>query len=89
MSEIVIAATDADVMEQRPFAIPSIKLVMWLFIISDAVTFAALLFVYGYLRNATPDWPAPFQPASIVNVMLMTFVLVSSSLTMLLGVRET
>jgi cytochrome c oxidase subunit III len=88
MSEGVIAVSHADVTEERPFAIPSIKLVMWLFIISDAVTFAALLFAYGYLRNATPDWPAPFQPSSILNAMLMTFVLVTSSLTMLLGARS-
>jgi len=40
------------------------------------------------LRNATPDWPRPFNfSPSIINVMLMTFVLISSSLTMLIGVR--
>ena len=78
----------AAAMEERPFAIPSKKLVMWLFIISDAVTFAAILFAYGYLRNATPDWPRPFKfSPSIVNVIFMTFILVTSSLTMLLGVR--
>src|SRR6266576_2885920 len=74
--------------EESPFAIPSKKLVMWLFIISDAVTFAAILFAYGYLRNATPDWPRPFKfSPSIVNVIFMTFILVTSSLTMLMGVR--
>src|SRR5258705_11214890 len=74
--------------EESPFAIPSKKLVMWLFIISDAVTFGALLFAYGYVKNASPDWPAPFKfSPSIVNVMLMTFVLVSSSLTMLVATR--
>ena len=78
----------AAAMEERPFAIPSKKLVMWLFIISDAVTFAAILFAYGYLRNATPDWPRPFKfSPSVVNVIFMTFILVTSSLTMLLGVR--
>jgi len=74
--------------EESPFAIPSKKLVMWLFIISDAVTFGALLFAYGYVKNASPDWPEPFRFApSIVNVMLMTFILVSSSLTMLVATR--
>src|SRR5207247_8938984 len=48
-------------LEQSPFAIPSKKLVMWLFIASDAITFAALLFAYGFLRNATPDWPRALQ----------------------------
>lgn len=74
--------------EESPFAIPSKKLVMWLFIISDAVTFGALLFAYGYVKNASPDWPEPFKFfPSIVNVMLMTFILVSSSLTMLVATR--
>jgi cytochrome c oxidase subunit 3 len=76
------------IMEESPFAIPSKKLVMWLFIISDAVTFGAMLFAYGYVKNASPDWPEPFKfSPSIRNVMLMTFILVSSSLTMLMATR--
>jgi len=74
--------------EPSPFAIPTKKLVMWLFIISDAMTFAAVLVAYGFLRNATPDWPTPFKfSPSILNVIVMTFILISSSLTMLIAVR--
>ena len=70
--------------EGSPYGIPSRKLTMWLFIISDAVTFGALLFGYGYLRTASTDWPAPFRfNPSILNVMFMTFILLTSSLTML------
>jgi cytochrome c oxidase subunit III len=79
---------DAGVMEERPFSIPSKKLVMWLFIISDACTFGAMLLGYGYLRNAAPDWPHHFGASSIINVAIMTFVLVTSSLTMLMGTRK-
>src|SRR5215470_17870540 len=75
-------------LEASPFSIPSKKLVMWLFIISDAVTFGAILFAYGFLKNASPDWPEPFKfSPSILNVMLMTFILVSSSLTMIIAAR--
>ncbi|HVS86959.1 MAG TPA: cytochrome c oxidase subunit 3 [Candidatus Acidoferrum sp.] len=74
-------------MEPSPFAIPAKKLAMWLFIIADIMTFAACLVAYGFLRNATPDWPRPFHSSTVINVMVMTFILVSSSLTMLLGVR--
>jgi cytochrome c oxidase subunit 3 len=74
-------------MEEKPFAIPSSKLVMWLFIISDAVTFGAILFAYGYIRNASPDWPTPFGNASIWNSLLMTFILVTSSLTILIALK--
>jgi cytochrome c oxidase subunit 3 len=75
----------AGTMEERPFAIVSSKLVMWLFIISDAITFGAILFAYGYLRNASPDWPTPFETSSIWNSLLMTFILVTSSLTILIA----
>jgi len=75
------------VMEERPFGIPSSKLVMWLFIISDACTFGAVLFAYGYIRNSAADWPQVFEAASIWNSLLMTFILVSSSLTVLFAVR--
>jgi cytochrome c oxidase subunit 3 len=71
-------------MEPSPYAIPSRKLAMWLFILSDACTFGAILFAYGYLRTASVDWPTPFKfYPSILNVIIMTFVLITSSLTML------
>jgi len=70
-------------MEQSPYAIPSRKFTMWLFIISDAVTFGAFLFAYGYLRVATPNWVRPFEARSVINVILMTIALITSSLTML------
>jgi heme/copper-type cytochrome/quinol oxidase subunit 3 len=70
-------------MEESPYAIPSRKFTMWLFIISDAVTFGAFLFSYGYLRVATPNWVRPFESGSVINVMVMTVVLITSSLTML------
>ena len=64
------------------------KLGMWLYIISDSLTFSALLISYAYVRLETPDWPRPFEiwPA-IAKSSLMTFVLLSSSLTMVLGVN--
>jgi cytochrome c oxidase subunit 3 len=68
-----------------PFSMPTKKLAMWLFIIADTMTFAACLVAYGFLRNGTPDWPRPFH--SITNVAVMTFILLTSSLTMLLGVQ--
>jgi cytochrome c oxidase subunit III len=84
-ANLTMAGHSPELMEGSPFAIPSKKLAMWLFIIADAATFSACLVAYGFLRNATPNWPRPFH--SSVNVALMTFILVTSSLTMLLGVR--
>ncbi len=70
-----------------PFAMGSKKLGMWLFIISDALTFSVLLISYSYLRFANPDWPLPFpfSPAILFSTM-MTVVLLASSLTMVMAV---
>jgi len=68
------------------FSVPAKKMAMWLFIIADTATFAACLVAYGFIRNSTPGWPRPFH--SITNVALMTFVLLTSSLTMLIGVKS-
>jgi heme/copper-type cytochrome/quinol oxidase subunit 3 len=82
-AEITISAGPGAAMEASPYGIQSKKLTMWLFIASDAVTFGAILFGYSYLRAGTPNWPTPFETGSIVNGVIMTFVLLTSSLTML------
>jgi len=70
-----------------PYAIPSKKLGMWLFIISDALTFSVLLIAYSYLRVASAEWPTPFHfYPSIIVATVMTFCLLSSSVTMVLAV---
>ena len=72
-----------------PYGIPHKKLGMWLFIVSDSLTFSALLFGYAYLRNASANWPHPFHMwPSIAVSTLMTFCLLSSSLTMVLAVHH-
>jgi cytochrome c oxidase subunit 3 len=71
----------------HPYSIGSKKLGMWLFIVSDTLTFAALLLTYSYCRLTNPHWPTPFPivPA-IVFSTIMTVVLLGSSLTMVMGV---
>jgi cytochrome c oxidase subunit 3 len=70
-----------------PFAMGSKKLGMWLFIISDALTFTVLLVSYSYVRLANPDWPRPFPFFNAITFStLMTVVLLASSLTMVMGV---
>ena len=70
-----------------PYGIQSKKLAMWLFIVADASTFGAILFAYGFLRLANPDWTRPFAfSPTIVNGSVMTVVLLTSSLTMVAAV---
>ncbi len=60
---------------------------MWLFLISDAMTFAALLIGFWVARLGSPAWPN-HQPG-LINlhfVAAMTVVLICSSTTMALSV---
>ena len=71
----------------HPYRIGHRKLGMWLFIMSDSLTFGALLVAYSYARVASVNWPTPFPfSPSIVFSTAMTLVLLSSSLTMVFAV---
>src|SRR6202451_2060926 len=74
---------------QSPYATNSKKFGMGLFLISDSLTFGAMLFAYPYSRVTNPDWPKPFDfsPAIIFSTV-MTFCLLSSSLTMVMAVHS-
>ena len=87
MSEahLTMGAHSAPPMEARPFAMPSKKLAMWLFIMSDVMTFAACSVAYAFLRNATPDWPRPFH--TVTSVAVMTLIMLTSSLTLLVALE--
>jgi len=73
----------------RPLGAHSKKFGMWLFIMSDSITFAGLLIAYSYARLSSA-WPTPlpFDASSITLSTAMTFILLSSSLTMVLGVNR-
>jgi cytochrome c oxidase subunit III len=58
------------------------KIGMWLFLVSDALTFGALLAAYGAMRNGSPDWPVPSHILGIPLTAFNTFVLICSSVTM-------
>lgn len=85
--ELAVVAGHEVLMEASPYGIDKKKLGMWVFIVSDACTFGAFLFAYGYMRVGAPVWGTPFHFFSILNGIVMTAVLLSSSLTMLAAVR--
>jgi cytochrome c oxidase subunit 3 len=86
MSDVAVQHGMADVYEPSLFGTYSKKIGMWLFLLSDTLTFGALLFAYSYGRISNPDWPTPFGKESITNATIMTGCLLSSSLTMVLAV---
>ena len=58
----------------HPYRVGHRKLGMWLFIVSDSLTFSALLIGYAYLR-ASNVWPTPFPfNPSILFATLMTAI---------------
>ena len=70
-----------------PYRVGHKKLGMWLFILSDSMTFGALLVGYSYVRVASQNWPTPFPfNPGIIFSTVMTLCLLSSSLTMVMAV---
>ncbi len=83
---------------KSPFNVEYGKLMMWYFLMSDAFTFGAFLISYGTIRFSQNFWPDPnvvfnaFPFAGHANlplafVSLMTFILIVSSVTMVLAVH--
>ena len=74
------------------------KLMMWFFLVSDGLTFSGFIAAYGFARFKFLDsWPiadevfthVPFlhgQELPMIYVAFMTFVLIMSSVTMVLAV---
>ena len=82
---------------KSPFNVEYGKLMMWYFLMSDSFTFGAFLISYGSIRFATNGWPNPNEVfrafpgfgetnLPLVFVSLMTFILIMSSVTMVLAV---
>jgi cytochrome c oxidase subunit 3 len=83
---------------RSPFSISYGKMMMWFFLVSDALTFSGLLIAYGFVRHSTTEaWPIgeevfralPGLHGSypLIYVALMTFILIISSVTMVLAVE--
>src|SRR5210317_949972 len=82
----------------RPLKASYGKLMMWFFIVSDALTFSGFIASYGFSRFKFIDsWPiadevfthVPFLhgvPVPMYYVAFMTFILIFSSVTMVLAV---
>ena len=82
----------------RPFGASYGKLMMWFFLMTDALTFSGFLAAYGFSRFKYVDiWPVPEEVFThfpflhgdhpLLFVALMTFILILSSVTMVLAVN--
>ncbi len=82
-----------------PYSTSYGKLMMWFFLVSDALTFGGLLTAFGFIRHSyTGEWPVgekvfhhfPFMGEThmpLIYVAFMTFILIVSSVTMVLAVE--
>jgi cytochrome c oxidase subunit III len=61
------------------------KLGMWLFLAGDAMSFGCLIVGYGILRYASSKWPVPSEVLGINLTAFMTFLLIVSSVWMVLA----
>jgi cytochrome c oxidase subunit 3 len=61
------------------------KLGMWLFLAGDAMSFGCLIVGYGILRHASSKWPVPSEVLGINLTAFMTFLLIVSSVWMVLA----
>lgn len=84
---------------KSPFNVEYGKLMMWYFLMSDTFTFGALLISYGTIRFSQNFWPSPSEVFKtfpgmgeanlpLAFVSLMTFILIMSSVTMVMAVHE-
>jgi len=83
---------------RSPFNLEYGKLMMWYFLMSDAFTFGAFLISYGSIRFSQNFWADPnvvfnalpgagHKNLPLAFVSVMTFILIISSVTMVLGVH--
>jgi cytochrome c oxidase subunit III len=85
---------------RSPFNASYGKVMMWYFLMSDAFTFGAFLISYGTIRFSVNNWADPNKVFNafpfaghganlpLAFVSLMTFILIFSSVTMVLAVHE-
>ena len=61
------------------------KVGMWIFLGTDGLSFGGFLLAYAVLRARTPDWPNPMEVLGIGLTAFATFILICSSLTMVMA----
>src|SRR5215813_13301003 len=71
---------------KSPFGTTWSKFMMWIFIISDALTFAGFLIAYGFVRMTAASWPKQTHVFNMALITFMTFALISSSAVMAVAV---
>lgn len=71
---------------RSPFDVGWPKLMMWLFLVSDALTFAALLTGLWVTRFSSPVWPDRLHILNIRLAAVMTVIIIFSSMMMAMSV---
>ncbi len=86
MSDVAIHDTDQGHGHQSSTGLTNNKLAMWLFLGSECLLFGGLISTYMLYRGRVADGPHPSQIYDIPFTSVSSFVLLMSSLTMVLAV---
>lgn len=62
------------------------KIGMWIFLVTDAMSFSGFLLAYAVLRATRTDWPDPLTHLGIEISGIATFILICSSVSMVLSI---
>jgi heme/copper-type cytochrome/quinol oxidase subunit 3 len=77
--------TGAAVNNDTHSGITNAKLGVWLFLASEIMLFGTLFTTYIVLRMASPAWPRGWEVLNVPLAMVNTFILITSSVTMVLS----
>src|SRR5512143_664805 len=81
MADVVTVGTE----EHTTTGLPNTKLAMWLFLASECLLFGALITTYVLYRGASTTGPYPSDVFDIGYTSVSSFVLLASSVTMVLA----
>ena len=74
--------------EEEKYPLESVskeKLGLWIFLASEILIFGSLIIAYLYVRVSSGSWPIATQTHNVLLGMTNTIILLTSSLTMILG----
>jgi heme/copper-type cytochrome/quinol oxidase subunit 3 len=85
VADVAVHGEPARAEHETTTGLPNTKLAMWLFLASECMLFGALISTYVLYRGASLVPPYPHDVFDIPYTSVSSFVLLASSLTMVLG----
>ena len=88
MADVAVAHASGSDHPETTTGLPHTKLAMWLFLASECLLFGALISTYVLYRGRSVEGPFPHDVFDIPYTSVSAFVLLASSLTMVLALSS-